>query len=321
MVREGVGIGCGDWRDVVFVPVYYGDDFVRSFLERLGHGATYFQDICTTESVYSSATQRHRPQRTSLSSRLRKRDVQRPLLPANVLLCAAKKVGLFSLLLKELHYELSSSPLLVCAIYSPYESQRSLLNERLQVYIVDGGKGEVEQVACEGRYGSEVSVEEYGMQYCCSKAQLWSRGDFGRGEVRSGGGQVELKDKCRQQKTDVPFTTSFTHARSAKMSILYSGRRRGSMVTCACSHPKPWLQKDPAARRAASLLGCVATRRWRCDGSSCFGGLAICSPCSGCCGLVWCGGGMQRVARSSFLRQWLWRGTFADEGPTQPRCR
>jgi len=27
-----------------------------------------------------------------------------------------------------------------------------------------------------------------------------------------------------------PFTTSFTHARSAKMSRLYSGRRRGSMV-------------------------------------------------------------------------------------------
>jgi hypothetical protein len=38
-----------------------------------------------------------------------------------------------------------------------------LLNERLQVYIVDGGKRQVEQVAGEGRDGGEVSVEENGV--------------------------------------------------------------------------------------------------------------------------------------------------------------
>jgi hypothetical protein len=81
--------------------------------------------------VHGSATKRHRRQHTSLGSWLRKRDVQRPLLPANVLLCAAKEVGLFSLLLKELYNKLSSSPLLVCAIYGAYERQRSLLDERL----------------------------------------------------------------------------------------------------------------------------------------------------------------------------------------------
>lgn len=67
------------------------------------------------------------------------------------------------------------------AVYGAYEGYCPLLNERLEVYIVDGGEGEVEQVTCERRYGGEVSVEEYGMEYCCAKVsythvKTWTAG-------------------------------------------------------------------------------------------------------------------------------------------------
>jgi hypothetical protein len=52
-------------------------------------------------------------QHTSLGSRLRKRNVQRPLLPAHILLSAPKKVRLLALLLEELHDELAAPALLV----------------------------------------------------------------------------------------------------------------------------------------------------------------------------------------------------------------
>jgi hypothetical protein len=100
-------------------------------------------------------------QRTSLGSRLRKRHVQRPLLPAHVLLGAAEEVRLLALLLEELHDELAAPALLVCAVYCADECDGALLDERLEVDIVDGGEGEVEQVAREGRYRGEVAVEEY----------------------------------------------------------------------------------------------------------------------------------------------------------------
>jgi hypothetical protein len=58
-------------------------------------------------------------QHTSLSSWLRKRNVQRPLFPAHVLLGAPKEVGLLALLLEELHYKLPSPSLLVRAFYGP----------------------------------------------------------------------------------------------------------------------------------------------------------------------------------------------------------
>jgi hypothetical protein len=99
--------------------------------------------------------------RTSLGSGLRERHVQRPLLPAHVLFGAAKEVGLFPLLLKELHYQLAPPSLLVRAFYGPDQRHGPLLDERLEVDIVNGGEGQVEQVAREGQYRGEVAVEEY----------------------------------------------------------------------------------------------------------------------------------------------------------------
>jgi hypothetical protein len=105
-------------------------------------------------------------QHTSLGSWLRKRDVQRPLFPAHVLLGTPKEVSLLPLLLEELYYELTSASLLVGPFYGPDQRYGSLLDERLEVDIVNGGEGQIEQVASERRYRGEVSVEEYGMEYC-----------------------------------------------------------------------------------------------------------------------------------------------------------
>lgn len=46
LVGEGVGIGSGDGRNVVFVAVDDGDDLVRGFFQRLCHCATDLEDVC-----------------------------------------------------------------------------------------------------------------------------------------------------------------------------------------------------------------------------------------------------------------------------------
>jgi len=144
LVGKRVRVGGGDGRNVVFVAVHDGNDLMRGFLQGLSHGASNLQNI-------------------SLGSWLRERHVQRPLLPAHVFLGAPKEVRLLTLLLEELHDELAAPALLVCAVYCADQRYRPLLNERLEVDIVNGGEGEVEEVAGQRRYGGEVTVEEYRM--------------------------------------------------------------------------------------------------------------------------------------------------------------
>ena len=55
----------------------------------------------------------------------------------------------------------------MCAVNGTLQSIRLLLDERLEVDIVNGGEGEVEQVAGEGRDGGEVAMEEDSMQNRC----------------------------------------------------------------------------------------------------------------------------------------------------------
>jgi hypothetical protein len=102
-------------------------------------------------------------QRTSLGSWLRKRNVQRPLLPTHIFFCAPKEIGLLALLLEELHDQLAPPALLVRAVDCAHQGYGPLLDQRLEVDIVDGGEGQVEQVAREGRYRREVPVEEDGV--------------------------------------------------------------------------------------------------------------------------------------------------------------
>jgi hypothetical protein len=58
----------------------------------------------------------------------------------------------------------------VCSVYRPHQRYCPLVNQRLQVNVVDGRQGEIEEVACEGRYGRKVAVEEDGMQDSCGRS-------------------------------------------------------------------------------------------------------------------------------------------------------
>ena len=180
MVWKRVGVGGGNGRDVVFVAVHDADDLMCGFLERLGHGAANFDDICSNQSAlpfnYGAC------ERTSLRPWLGERDVQRPLLPADVLVGFAKEVCLSPSLFEKLYDKLPSSSLLMCTVYRSHQCYGSLVDQRLQIHIVDRGEGEVEEVAGEGRYGGEVAVEEYGVQYRCSECQTW----FPQGSVHAG---------------------------------------------------------------------------------------------------------------------------------------
>jgi hypothetical protein len=100
---------------------------------------------------------------TSLGPRRRKRYIQRPLLPAYILVCLAEEIGLPPLLLEKLDDELATAALLMCAFNRAHECNRSLVDEGLEVYIVDCGKCEVEKVSGERGYGGEVAVEEDGV--------------------------------------------------------------------------------------------------------------------------------------------------------------
>jgi hypothetical protein len=47
LVGERIGIGGGNGRYVVFVSIDNGDDLMRGFFERLGHGTADFQHVCS----------------------------------------------------------------------------------------------------------------------------------------------------------------------------------------------------------------------------------------------------------------------------------
>jgi hypothetical protein len=48
LVGEGVRVGGGNGRDVIFVSVDDGDDFERCFLEGLFHGTADLDNICAS---------------------------------------------------------------------------------------------------------------------------------------------------------------------------------------------------------------------------------------------------------------------------------
>ena len=87
------------------------------------------------------------------------------------------------------------------------------------------------------------------------------------GAIRAGrrvvGGQSRADAQNRQVgkgKRDSPLTTSLTHAASAKISRLYSGRLRVSILACAVLEPEAWAEVR-VMRRAALAGDRVAARR------------------------------------------------------------
>jgi hypothetical protein len=101
---------------------------------------------------------------TCLCARCRKRHIQRPLLPAHILVGLAEEIRLSPPLLEELHDQLPAASLLVCALNGADERNGALVDQRLEVDVVDGGQREVEQVPRQRGYGGKVSVEEDGVQ-------------------------------------------------------------------------------------------------------------------------------------------------------------
>jgi hypothetical protein len=64
-------------------------------------------------------------------------------------------------------------------------------------------------------------------------------------------------NNLKGKEGDSPFTTSFTHAASAKISRLYSGRRRVSILA-AGGKPEPCPERKPPRCAARSLWAAVS---------------------------------------------------------------
>lgn len=108
-------------------------------------------------------------ERTTLRSRLGDRDLDRPALPAD-LLVAPRQPGLAAALLKELHHELPSpatgpgAPRRALRVELALQLRGPLLDHGLEFIVVDVGEGEVEDFAGAGDEGGEEAVEEYGVE-------------------------------------------------------------------------------------------------------------------------------------------------------------
>ena len=179
--------------------------FIASSLERMLALAT-----CT-----SCRSKQADEQRTSLGSRSRAGDIQRPLLPAHLFVRFAEKVRLSAFLLEEAHCNLRAStlsmiPTMVRSLDSVNQLFCALVDQRLQVDIVDGWKGEVEEVVRQGDYGDEVAVEEDYVQYGCETVRVVFRSKSTLLRPAAG-------------SDNAPLTTSLTEAGSANTSRVYSG--------------------------------------------------------------------------------------------------
>lgn len=60
----------------------------------------------------------------------------------------------------------------MCALNGAHERNGPLVDQGLEVDIVNGRQGQVQQVSGEGRYGGKVAVEEDGVQDGCGS--IWS---------------------------------------------------------------------------------------------------------------------------------------------------
>jgi hypothetical protein len=83
----------------------------------------------------------------------------------------------------------------------------------------------------------------------------------GRRVVGESRADPKTETKFEREK-DLPLTTSFTHAASAKISRLYSGRLRGSMVASRVRKGEACAE-ERVMRGAACWGDRVATRRSR----------------------------------------------------------
>ncbi len=105
-----------------------------------------------------------RSRQTCLCPGRRKRHVQQPLLPADLFVALAEReICLSSFLLEKLHGQLAS-PALVrkgrVTVDLAHQGRGALVYQGLQVNIIDGRQGHVQEVARQGSDRGEVTVEK-----------------------------------------------------------------------------------------------------------------------------------------------------------------
>ena len=171
---------------------------------------------------------------TTLSPRRRKRDVQRPLLPAHFLL-TLHEPGLPPLLLKELYGHETAEAVIACAevgtgVELADEHGGALIDQGFELDVFDHREGQVEYVAGLGADGREEAVEEDGVKDSCEDC-IWLLEIlcFSLGALLSCEGRRAKKEEKRGFGY-LPRTTSLTEEGSANTSIMYSGGRRCSIA-------------------------------------------------------------------------------------------
>ena len=181
-VGKGIRISRRYWWNVVFLPIHDIDDFLCISLQVHLHrfpglvrscdpthrlSASPFEPLagtfCLTHLIFCSG----------------QGNVQNPLFPTHVVLSFSKaEVRLSPLLLKEPDRQLSprasiasittacASPVAVSCltVHLSHQGRRALVDERLQVDIIDGGEGDVKEIAGEWTNGGEVPVKKDGME-------------------------------------------------------------------------------------------------------------------------------------------------------------
>lgn len=133
LVREGVRLRCRDRRDVILVAVDNVDNLEGRLVQALLHGASHFDDI-------------------GFGTWRCKRDIERPHLPANLLVAARLaqrskgKIRLPAPLLKELYCQLAAAALLVpsARLDGAHKLGSATVDEGLEINVVDSRQGQVE---------------------------------------------------------------------------------------------------------------------------------------------------------------------------------
>lgn len=176
LVRERITLARGDWRDMIGVCVGYSDDLHRRLLQHHLHRSPHLCPLCRPVSVSPRLHPTLRQEQpTRFRPRSRQRHVQRPLLPADLLLGFGGEPGLAPALLEELNRHLPADGGVVGGVQRgragvvgvvdlALERGGALVDERLELDVGHEGQGEVQEVPVARADGGEESVEEDGVE-------------------------------------------------------------------------------------------------------------------------------------------------------------
>lgn len=87
LVWEGIRLASGDWRYMVFIPIYNANDLHRSFVQRRLHCSTDFDTIWRQTCKLERSETFTRSQHTRFGPRSCDHHLYHPFLPADFFLC------------------------------------------------------------------------------------------------------------------------------------------------------------------------------------------------------------------------------------------